>query len=306
MCRHLFTVMIIGLVISACLTGCRIGMKAKDQGLDGSHLIPTPQTLSTPQATKVPNRTITPSIQPSPIPKLTIQNKPVKKSNVKPAKSVNNLPRTGRKIAYLTFDDGPSPITMRVLDTLKKYGVHATFFVNGNPSPLGISLYKRMASEGHAIGNHTYSHHYASIYRSPRAYQQDVDKLGNLLERVVGYRPTIMRFPGGSNNTVSHRAGGPYVMNAITAKMIADGYTYFDWNVDSEDASGRKMGSNDIFRSVRYYTTGQRRAIVLLHDAAGKRMTAEALPDIINYLKGQGYEFDVLRRTSYTYQFLRP
>ncbi|MCR8643112.1 polysaccharide deacetylase family protein [Paenibacillus sp. N1-5-1-14] len=336
--KQLLVIMMgLGLLMMGML-GCQHVQKAKDQALDDLNKIPTP--LASPSRSSIPlipthfppikieklpsppssllksrTHTITPKPIPSnpPQPKTKTLNKPSpsqlpntpKGSHVR-VRPYTNLSHTGKKIAYLTFDDGPSLTTIQVLDTLKKNNVHATFFVNGNDSALGIAMYKRMAKEGHAIGNHTYSHHYAAIYRSPKAYKRDVERLGKLLEQVVGYRPTIMRFPGGSNNTVSHRAGGPYIMNDITERMLADGYTYFDWNVDSEDASGRKMSSRDIYQSVRYYTAGQRRIIVLMHDAPGKQMTAEALPAIINYLRGQGYQFDVLRRSSSTYQFLRP
>jgi len=212
-----------------------------------------------------------------------------------------------RKIAYLTFDDGPSPVTARVLDILRKRKVKATFFVIGNPTPMGRALYKRIVAEGHAIGNHTYSHRYHDIYRNPEAFERDVNKLNRLLERTIKYRPDIIRFPGGSNNTVSYRSGGPTVMYQIAAVMHKQGYEYFDWNVSSSDAQGHSVLSKErIVESVIRQTRDKQRIIVLMHDAAARSTTADALPEIIDYLKSKGYAFESLNKSAFTYQFIHP
>lgn len=220
-------------------------------------------------------------------------------------KAKTSTPASNRgKVAYLTFDDGPSNVTPRVLDTLKRHQVKATFFVIGNTTPQGIALYKRIVSEGHAIGNHSFSHNYREIYKSVSAFQRDIDKLNKLLEQTIQYRPDILRFPGGSNNTVSYRAGGRYIMNKITSDITERGYQYFDWNVNSTDASPGKRTKADIVASVKKQAANHGQIIVLLHDGPGRWSTAEALPEIISYLKSRGYRFEKLNKSAFTWHFL--
>lgn len=220
-------------------------------------------------------------------------------------KAKSSTPASNRgKVAYLTFDDGPSNVTPRVLDTLKRHQVKATFFVIGNTTPQGIALYKRIVSESHAIGNHSFSHNYREIYKSVSAFQRDIDKLNKLLEQTIQYRPDILRFPGGSNNTVSYRAGGRYIMNKITSDITERGYQYFDWNVNSTDASPGKRTKADIVASVKKQAANHGQIIVLLHDGPGRWSTAEALPEIISYLKSRGYRFEKLNKSAFTWHFL--
>ena len=107
-----------------------------------------------------------------------------------------------KKVAYLTFDDGVSKYTNEILDILARYNVKATFFPNwkGNSD----EKYKRIYDEGHAIGNHTYSHEYADVYTSRDGFISEVTRLNEKIRQATGYTPVIFRFPGGSNNTV-HR-----------------------------------------------------------------------------------------------------
>lgn len=194
-----------------------------------------------------------------------------------------------QKVAYLTFDDGPSDNTVAILDFLKEHDVKATFFVIGNENRLDI--YKRIVDEGHTLGNHTYGHDYNKIYRSPQAFFEDVEKLNDLLESVTGQRTKILRFPGGSNNTVSRRSGGKDIMKTITLEAKNRGYRYFDWNVDSQDASKVKQSKNIIVKSVVSGAQYNNQAVILMHDAPAKTTTVEALPEMIEGLKKQGFIF---------------
>lgn len=226
-----------------------------------------------------------------------------------PSKKVNfrTQPQdSNRKIAYLTFDDGPSRVTGRVLNILKEYKVKATFFVIGNATLEGRSLYKRIVAEGHAIGNHSYSHNYKQIYQSVDTFERDINKLNKLLEQTISFRPDIIRFPGGSNNTVSYRAGGRHIMYKIASEVTHQGYQYFDWNVDSSDASAAVRSKSQIVSSIKREVAGQDRIIVLMHDAPGRSTTADALPEIIEYLRDQGYRFEKLNKSAFTCQFLLP
>ena len=91
------------------------------------------------------------------------------------------------KIVYLTFDDGPSENTAKVLDVLKQYGIKATFFVTGNNAGYRENIV-RAYQEGHAIGLHSYTHQYASVYSSVDAYFQDLSQVGDMVEQLTGQR----------------------------------------------------------------------------------------------------------------------
>ena len=205
------------------------------------------------------------------------------------------------RVAYLTFDDGPSDNTVAILDFLKENNIPATFFVVGNANRPDV--YKRIVDEGHTIGNHTYGHDYNKIYRSPETFLADVDKLNDLLEGITGQRSTILRFPGGSNNTVSRHAGGSGIMNSITAKVKEEGYRYFDWNVDSQDASKVVQDKNVIVRSVISGAQYTNQAVILMHDAPAKTTTVDALPEIVEGLKNLGFVFKPLTMDTPEVQF---
>jgi peptidoglycan-N-acetylglucosamine deacetylase len=198
------------------------------------------------------------------------------------------------KMAYLTFDDGPSANTPIVLDILKAQGIKATFFVIGNETPQGISMYKRIVAEGHRLGNHTYTHNYASIYQSMQNFLGDFFRLEKLLQNVVGVKPSIIRYPGGSSNTVSHRHGGAGIMRQIMAEMAKRGYRQFDWNVDSGDATHALKDSSLILRNTLNQAAGRNDAIILLHDGAAQQATTVALPKIIHGLRSRGFSFGTL------------
>lgn len=203
------------------------------------------------------------------------------------------------KRAYLTFDDGPSANTAKILDILKEYDIKATFFVIGSETEANKKLYKRIVEEGHAIGNHTYTHNYSKIYKSVEAFMEDLKKLEDLLDEVAGVRPNIIRFPGGSKNGVSTRAGGSNLMNNLIAHLKEEGYQYFDWNVSSKDASAVTQDKKIIINSVLEGVQGKKDAIILFHDNAPKTTTVQALPEIIESLQSKGYSFEVLSKDSY-------
>lgn len=193
------------------------------------------------------------------------------------------------KIAYLTFDDGPSGNTSKILDILKEKNIPATFFVVGNQKMK--NTYKRIVDDGHTIGNHTYGHDYKGIYKTTEAFFADVDKLNDLLEETTGQRSKILRFPGGSNNTVSRHAGGQGIMNIMTEAVIGEGYRYFDWNVDSQDAAKSKQSKDVIVKSVLSGANHTNQAVILMHDAPAKTTTVDALPEIIDGLTKKGFIF---------------
>ena len=197
-----------------------------------------------------------------------------------------------KKIAYLTFDDGPSKNTSKILNILKKYNVKATFFVNGKP--IYKDMYIRMNKEGHKIGNHTYCHEYNEIYTSVEDFKSDVNKLNRLLIE-YGIKPNYMlRFPGGSNNTVSEKYGGKIIMDELVQVMSEEGYKYYDWNVTSGDASKQSLSKEEIVKNVINGCKNNNNAVILFHDLNPKLSTVEALPEVIEYLLSENYEFRTL------------
>ncbi|MBE6024876.1 MAG: polysaccharide deacetylase [Cellulosilyticum sp.] len=191
------------------------------------------------------------------------------------------------KYAYLTFDDGPSVNTIKILDFLKANNIKATFFVIGKEGY--DDVYRRIVDEGHTLAIHSNTHKYSEIYLSVYAFMQDINKLSNKLEKLTGVRPTIMRFPGGSNNTVSYRYGGKDLMDKLTTEVNKAGYQYYDWNVDSSDATEICKNKDAILNSVLNGVVGKEHAMILMHDAAAKTTTVEALPQIVDGLRKKGF-----------------
>lgn len=207
------------------------------------------------------------------------------------------------KIAYLTFDDGPSNHTTKILDILDKYNVKATFFVNYKEGM--DDIYKEIADRGHVIANHTFSHDYKTIYKNKQNFINDVKNLDNKIESITNKKPSkILRFPGGSNNTVNlDYNSDKNFMNDLCSTMENLGYTYFDWNIDSTDASTFRQTKRNIVTSILENTPYVNHANILMHDLDPKDTTVDALPEIIQGLKKQGFIFDSLNHNSPTVQF---
>ena len=187
---------------------------------------------------------------------------------------------------YLTFDDGPNYGTTNViLDILKEENVKATFFVTGKGPD---ELIKREYDEGHTVALHTFSHNYQTVYQSVDAYFNDLTKVHDRVASITGYDSRIIRFPGGSSNTISrHYQEG--IMTTLTKEVIEKGYYYYDWNISSGDA-GEYKDSRSIINQVTRNLSKERTNMVLMHDI--KTYTRDALREIIKYGKENGYHFD--------------
>ena len=196
----------------------------------------------------------------------------------------------GDKVIYLTFDDGPSVYTKELLNILKEYNVKATFFVTGNGNREYI---KKAYNEGHSIGIHTYSHVYKNVYASEEAYFNDLEKVQKIIKEQTGEESRLVRFPGGSSNTVSRFNKG--IMTRLSKELERRGYKYFDWNVSSSDTV--KSNSDDIANTViRRLKKGNN--VVLQHDT--KYYSVKAVRKIIEYGLANGYTFAKLDVTSPT------
>lgn len=181
---------------------------------------------------------------------------------------------------YLTFDDGPSAETGRILDILKEYNVKATFFVIGKTDENSVKAYQRIVEEGHTLGMHSYSHQYAQVYASQEAFEDDLTSLQDYLFSITGMESTFYRFPGGSSNKVSK-----IPMSDLIQCLKERNITYFDWNVSSGDASGTQLSSQTIINNVMNGINGaHKNYVVLFHDSAAKKTTVDALPEIIEQI----------------------
>ena len=198
------------------------------------------------------------------------------------------------KVIYLTFDDGPSKHTARLLEVLDKYDVKATFFVVTYKSY--NYMIKEIYDAGHAVGIHTASHNYKKIYKSEEAYYKDLYKAQDVIFEQTGIRPTIIRFPGGSSNTVSKKYCSG-IMTTLSKSVIENGFQYFDWNVDSNDAGGAKT-SEEVYNNVIKAVKKKKTSVVLQHDTQG--FSVDAVEDIIVWALENGYTFKTLDMNSPT------
>lgn len=195
------------------------------------------------------------------------------------------------KTVYLTFDDGPGPYTGKLLDVLDKYQVKATFFVKDSDHN---ALMKEIVDRGHSIGIHSVTHDYASIYASPEAYFEDLRNMQEIIRENTGVVTTLMRFPGGSSNTVS--AGSYLGIMSLLSEAVQDaGYQYFDWNVDSNDAGGAR-NTQTVVNNVTQGIAGERVSIVLQHDI--HEYSVNAVEEIIQWGLERGYSFQPLTQNS--------
>lgn len=206
---------------------------------------------------------------------------------------------SGKSIICLTFDDGPSTkVTPQILDVLEKNGINATFFVVRYEDSM-IPILQRMVNDGDTIGLHAWNHNYNRAYRTMNSYYKGILKLQAKVKEDTGYESWICRFPGGSSNTVS-REYTEGVMTYLAKKLQDNGFSYVDWNVDSTDAEGNGISVEQIVENVTSELKKGRTNVVLCHDTNAKQTTVDALQQIIDYGKQNGYEFQAITKDTAT------
>jgi|GEM_PF-1639483 len=207
----------------------------------------------------------------------------------------------GKKTAYLTFDDGPSTtVTPKILDTLKNYNVHATFFLLGDmiqKNPGSDAIVKRTFDEGNSIGNHTYYHNLSLIYPnnilSINEFISEVDKTSNILKGILGqaFSTRVVRLPGGRMSRVHYKDPNLTELdNVLKQKNMVS----IDWNAYDHDSEKVKEFAPQLITHVKNEASNHNKVVVLMHDTYSKEETAKALPAIIEYFKSAGYEFKTL------------
>ena len=201
---------------------------------------------------------------------------------------------------YLTFDDGPSPVTEGILDVLEQCGVKGTFFVVGSRlhSREGKDILRRIVREGHSLGIHSDTHRYRKIYASVEAWLDDFAAVHQKISDITGRKTDIFRFPGGSINIYNT---GLY--QELIAEMIRRGYVYFDWNVSVGDISPSPMRAETLFANAVARSPGDGSIVILMHDSATKTETLKALPKIIEHYRSRGFSFDKLQNSTYPITF---
>ena len=202
---------------------------------------------------------------------------------------IKHIYSSDTKRAFLTFDDGPSSNTNQILDILNERGIKATFFVLGSNVEKNPEMVKRMYDEGHFIANHGYSHVYETIYQSPQAVLDEYKRCNQVVRDAIGeqeYNSHLFRFPGGL-------VGGKYadIKNQANDLLLQNDIVHVDWNALNGDSETTSPTIEYEVQRIQETVGDKQSVVILMHDAQAKTVTVEALPTIIDYLKGQGYEF---------------
>ncbi|AFS77701.1 putative polysaccharide deacetylase [Gottschalkia acidurici 9a] len=197
-------------------------------------------------------------------------------------KDPNNDEKKDGKVAYLTFDDGPNINTPQILDVLKEKNVKATFFMLGSSIGAHGDIAKRVSEEGHALGLHSVTHNYKSVYASPDSFLQEMNTANNMLHEATGKNTLLIRAPYGSK---------PYMKQEFRDLAISWGYRIWDWNVDSRDSIKKNTTPDEVYNNVANQLTNKNEVIILFHD---REHTLKALPRVIDYLHSQGFEIKKL------------
>lgn len=195
------------------------------------------------------------------------------------------------KVIYLTFDDGPGKYTPELLAVLEKYDVKVTFFVVGTAN---LQYLDEIYAAGHSIGIHSDTHKYSDIYSGTSAFWADFNAVSQKIEAAIGTVPKICRFPGGSTSATGNGLT-PGIMAQLRQQVTDQGYRFFDWNVDSGDASGAKT-ADEVYNNVIAGIGNKKVAVVLQHDI--KQFSVEAVERIIQWGLANGYTFLGLDETS--------
>lgn len=203
------------------------------------------------------------------------------------AEDINTYDKS--KVVFLTFDDGPSEnVTPIILDVLDEYKIKATFFVLGCMCEKNPDVLKDIYSKGHSIGNHSYTHNFKKLYKDGESFLNELKSTEDTMKKSLGseYSTRLFRFPGGSFE--SYKKQYIDILNE-------EGYVSVDWNAVTGDAEVVSPSHDKILERMKATVKGKSNVILLMHDSATKQETAKALPDVIEFLKSEGFEFAIMK-----------
>lgn len=199
------------------------------------------------------------------------------------------------KIIYLTFDDGPSTVvTNKILDILKEQDIKATFFVVGNKIQGREDILKRIYTEGHTIGLHTYTHKYRQIYSSENAFIEEMKKTSEEIKKVINVDPKAIRFPSGSKKHLS---------SSLLEKLHEDNYKIYDWNLCLSDGIDYNTPATKLYKEATGKCINPNKIFLLAHCDQPNKNTCDVLPNIIKYYKDLGYGFQSITNNTPEYHF---
>ncbi len=226
-------------------------------------------------------------VEPMEEPEEKVENMP--KLTEEARNNIQTIYQSETKRAFLTFDDGPSTVTPAILDVLKQENVKASFFVLGSRVNAMPEMTKRIYDEGHYVANHGYSHSYSAIYASPQAVLDEFNECNKAVRNAIGvsdYHSHLFRFPGGL-------PGGKYAEIKRQAKELLsqNDIVNIDWNALTGDAETANPTVEFEMQRIQETVNNKSSVVILMHDAQAKAVTAEALPQIISWLRENGYEF---------------
>lgn len=216
----------------------------------------------------------------------------------------NNTYKGEGKYVFLTFDDGPSNSTEKILNTLKDKDVHGTFFVLGSSIEKDSKRQEYLKEElksGNAIANHSYSHDFKKLYPGNKLnidyFMDEFNKTNDIMQSILGgeFDCRVLRMPGGYGTRKYYKDPS---LKEFDNTLQENGIINVDWNALDGDAEGKAYSTEEMLNYVKKTSKGKNHVVILMHDAAGKEKTVEILPQIIDYYKNEGYEFKVIKNTS--------
>lgn len=190
-----------------------------------------------------------------------------------------------QKVIYLTFDDGPSVNTQRILDTLKAHGARASFFFIGRK---GFAHVGEILDAGHTLGCHSYTHDKTQCYNSEEVFMQELERFWQELSEYTDYMPRIVRFPFGSRNKVNKE--DPTLMERLCRRVREAGYRYVDGHVLGRDTFDNKT-PEAVFQAVvdGVLKADREHTVVVLHEPLNH--SADAVERLLIWGKENGYAF---------------
>lgn len=214
--------------------------------------------------------------------------KPNKANTVKRENDVQST----QKVIYLTFDDGPSPFTLDILDSLNTFSMKATFFMLEPNMRMHQKELHAIIDNGHIPALHGVTHNVSKIYRSEKTVVAEMAQAQSTLIKLTGTGTELIRTPYGS---------APYMKPSYKKAVEEAGFKLWDWTVDSEDWKYRNGEYvNKVIQQIENFKYSDRPIVILLHD---RKSTAEHLPKLLTYLKDNGYTTEVLNNGLTAFHF---